>query len=534
MVEGGQSVIRIPAAATTVQMKIPVRKVVLLQEQSPGDILTLTSAVGDLKRTYPHWQIDVKSPAPAIWDNNPHLTPLDVAAPDVETYKITYDDINISGWSGIHFSDAFRHDIEKKLNLDELLDGDDEPLTVDAECQGQIVQGLVPEVIRQKCASHGIVLTDNAVVSHMGVPVRWTIYDSSTQSRLEIRHENNRLTVYNANPEKVKKWGVTKITKTGIKPELFISDDERSWWHQIHCEFFWDGPYWVINAGRKPDNELKQYHRWQEVAEIFNERFAGRIKLVQMGHPDHIHPPLAGAFDLIGKTDLRQLIRLIHWAHGTIGPLSFQFVISAAYEQPAICVAAGKEGVKWHLYPHIRHICTNGALECCRWDGCWLGGARGKCQNLVDNVPKCFRLIEPHMIVDALEMYYTGGRLEMPTDEQMATWTKDVFILEGTPERQRAFHKKLGHHRLVMASTAKDACGVLSKEQFDIVSLGGRLSEGDVDPQVAEVNSGATVAKYLAQLQTDSHVIVHGNELEEFNRIKQFLPSAEHRPGYWK
>ena len=247
------------------------RKIILRQGQSPGDIVVFTRSVGDLKECYPNYQIDIRSPAGSIWENNPRLTPLKKDDEGVETFNITYDEINQSGWNGLHFSDAFRHDLEKQL----------------------------------------------------GVPIK----------------------------------------KTGIRPELWVSDEEKKWYHQPHCEFGWDGPFWIINAGRKQDNVLKQYHRWQEVVDLFNEKLQGRVKLVQIGHKDHVHPELKGVLNLIGKTDLRQLIRLGHHAHGTVGPISFQFVMSAAFEQPAVVVAGGKEGVLWQIYPHIRYLYMNGTLE---------------------------------------------------------------------------------------------------------------------------------------------------------------------------
>jgi len=430
----------------------PGRKIILYQRQSPGDILTMSNPVGDLKRTYPDWFIDVKSPAQEVWLNNPHLTPLDENDPTVEKYDVTYDDINISGWDGLHFTDAFRYDIERKLN---------------------------------------------------------------------------------SNPAMVSKWGRVEIRKTSFRPELYISDDERSWWSQVHCEFFWDGPYWVINAGRKPDNELKQYHRWQESVAQLNEYFAGRVKIVQMGHESHIHPPLEGTFSLVGKTDIRQLIRLIYWSHGTIGPLSFQFVISGAFEQPAVCVAGGKEGVPWHLYPHMRYIYTNGALECCRWDGCWLGGMQGECKDSVDGVPHCFRLIEPHMIADGAKMYYEGGRLPMPTEEQVEEWTKDILILEDQPDRQEAFQQKLGHtHRLTILDNAKAAIKILGEKSFDVISLDHHLT--DEKPKQGQTpNTGETVAKFLAKQKPDSHIIVHCHDGFGVKLITKHLPQAEHRPGYW-
>lgn len=306
-----------------------MRKIIIKQGQSPGDILTMTRALGDLKMTYPDWQIDVRTPCPEIFENNPRLTPLRDDDPGIEIFEIEYGgvggDIHTSGWSGLHFTDAFRHDMERKMGI--------------------------------------------------------------------------------------------KIKKTGIRPEIFVSDLEKSWLNQMHCEFAWDGPFWTLNAGWKQDNELKKYHRWQEVVDILNDYWGGKVKIVQIGHADHNHPVLKNVLNLIGKTDLRQLIRLAYWAAGSMGPLSFQFVLSAALEQPAVVIAGGKEGVKWHLYPNIRHIYANGCLSCCKWDGCWLGGEKGKCKTLVEvngeEVPKCFDIIQPSMIADAVKMYYEGGVLKI-------------------------------------------------------------------------------------------------------------------------
>lgn len=306
------------------------RKVILRQGQSPGDIVVFTKAVGDLKESYPGYEIDVRSPAPEIWENNPHLTPLKEDDPEVEVFNITYDEINQSGWNGLHFSDAFRHDLEKKL----------------------------------------------------GIPIK----------------------------------------KTGNRPELWISDEEKHWFNQVHCEFGWDGPFWILNAGRKQDNELKQYHRWGKVVDLFNERFQGKVKIVQVGHKDHIHPELKGTLNLIGKTDLRQLIRLGYHSDGTVGPISFQFVMAAAFEKPSVCVAGGKEGPRWQSYNWIRFINNVGCCPKAKVDGCWLGGEKGKCPYLKDfeggQVPNCFEMIKPSHIVDAISSYYDGGRLSLPTNEE--------------------------------------------------------------------------------------------------------------------
>jgi len=301
------------------------RKIILKQTQSPGDVLTFTRALGDFKLSYPEWDIDVRTACPEIFENNPHITPLNPLDQDVETFEIGYPEIHKSGWSGKHFSDAFRIDIEKQLGI--------------------------------------------------------------------------------------------QITKTGFRPELWISDTEKSWINQVEVEFGWKGPFWILNAGQKPDNDLKYYHKWQEVVDLLNFYFDGKVKVVQIGHKDHYHPNLNGVLNMVGKTDLRQLIRLAYWSEGLIGPLSFQFVLGAALGKPGVVIAGGKEGVNWHLYPNIRHLYTNGAIDCCSWDGCWLGGGKGLCKNLVNGTPKCFNLIKPHMIADAVKMYYEGGMLTIERDE---------------------------------------------------------------------------------------------------------------------
>lgn len=300
-----------------------IRKIILKQRQSPGDILTMTRAIADLKMAHPNWLIDVRSPCPEIFYNNPFLNPLDEKDSDVEQFDVQYNDINISGWNGLHFTDAFRHDLEQQL----------------------------------------------------GVP----------------------------------------IPKTSYRPDLFISDEEKQSESLVKKLFMWDGPYWIINGGCKPDNHLKQYHRWEETAELLNEYFGDKIKLVQVGHDSHEHPKIKGALNLIGKTNLRELILTCFFAHGVLTPLSFPFVVSAALEQPCVVVAGGREGVPWHLYPHVRYLYSNGALNCCTWDGCWICGEMSKCKNLTEkNVPLCYEIIKPHMIVDAVKMYYEGGRLQFP------------------------------------------------------------------------------------------------------------------------
>lgn len=53
-----------------------MKKLILRNFQSPGDILMLTAAVRDLHVCYPgRFLTDVRTPCPDLWQHNPHLTP---------------------------------------------------------------------------------------------------------------------------------------------------------------------------------------------------------------------------------------------------------------------------------------------------------------------------------------------------------------------------------------------------------------------------------------------------------------------------
>ena len=294
------------------------RRVIISQGQSPGDVLMFTRALGDLKLTYPDWEIDVRTPCPEIFENSPRLTPISDNDENVEHVIAAYEGIHKCGWCGQHFSDAFREDLEKSLNV--------------------------------------------------------------------------------------------PITKTSLRPEIWLSDEENGWINQVEVEFGYRGKFWLIDAGHKEDAPLKQYPYYQEVMDILRVRCP--LKFVQIGHADHIHAPLDGSnvLSLVGKTDLRQLIRLAWWAEGIISPISFPMVMAAAYEAPCVVVAAATEPIRWQVYPNHRWLTMVGSMSCAAWDGCWKSKVED-CAQMVDGYPKCYRMIEPEAVADAVLSYYEGGSL---------------------------------------------------------------------------------------------------------------------------
>ena len=62
----------------------PPQRIILRSLLSPGDTVMLTAAVRDLHRRYPgRFLTDVRTSASQLWENNPYITKLDEADPDV-------------------------------------------------------------------------------------------------------------------------------------------------------------------------------------------------------------------------------------------------------------------------------------------------------------------------------------------------------------------------------------------------------------------------------------------------------------------
>lgn len=220
------------------------------------------------------------------------------------------------------------------------------------------------------------------------------------------------------------------IRPTLFKGDLHISALEKSWISQVHEITGEDTPFWIIVAGGKTDFTIKwwEFRRFQAVVDHFQDT----IRFVQVGESGHHHPPLKGVIDLRGKTDLRQLVRLVYHAAGVLCPVTLAMHLAAAVEvkggfpkhRPCVVVAGGREPPQWEAYPHHQFLHTVGALPCCDFGGCWksrsvpLGDGDEKdgkdhlCLNLVKKrLPRCMDMIRPSHVIDAIERYYAGGVL---------------------------------------------------------------------------------------------------------------------------
>ena len=95
-----------------------MRKVILRNFQSPGDLVTLTAAVRDLHKCYPkQFLTDVRTPCPALWEYNPYITKLDEKAKGVEQIECQYPLIHRSDRTPVHFLSGFIEFLNQRLGL---------------------------------------------------------------------------------------------------------------------------------------------------------------------------------------------------------------------------------------------------------------------------------------------------------------------------------------------------------------------------------------------------------------------------------
>lgn len=95
-----------------------MRKLILRNFQSPGDIVMLTAAVRDLHRCHPgEFVTDVRTACPDLWLHNPLLTPLDEQDPDVTVIDCHYPLIHRSNQEPRHFLDGFVEYLNEQLGL---------------------------------------------------------------------------------------------------------------------------------------------------------------------------------------------------------------------------------------------------------------------------------------------------------------------------------------------------------------------------------------------------------------------------------
>lgn len=320
---------------------MPANRLILRSFQSPGDTVMLTAAVRDLHAACPgRFQTDVRTTADAIWEHNPHLTPLREGEPGVQTLDMHYPLVHQSNQRPYHFIHGFAQYLEQQLDL--------------------------------------------------------------------------------------------RIPVTQFRGDIHLSPDERQA-PPPAAELGIPEHFWILVAGGKYDFTAKWWNPASFQAVV--DHFRGKIQFVQCGESGHWHPPLDGVINLVGKTDTRQFIRLMHHADGVFCPVTFAMHLAAAVPtkpgrptaRPCVVIAGGREPAHWEAYPQHQFLSTNGTLPCCADGGCW----KSRCQLVGDGDPKdqrdictspvqvssdlrvakCLDMISPAEVIERIERYYRGGVL---------------------------------------------------------------------------------------------------------------------------
>ncbi|MEK7675654.1 MAG: glycosyltransferase family 9 protein [Verrucomicrobiota bacterium] len=332
-----------------------MKKLILKNSFSPGDIVMLTAAVRDLHLGYPdQFLTDVRTSCPQLWEHNPYLTPLSDDDPAVEAIDCEYPLINRCNLAPYHCIHGFIEFLNDRLGLN--------------------------------------------------------------------------------------------IKPTVFRGDIHLSAQEKLWFSQVHELTGEDTPFWMVVTGGKFDTTVKWWaaQRYQEVI----DHFRGRMLFVQVGDPRHYHPKLDGVIDLRGKTDLRQLVRLVYHAQGVLCPVTALMHLAAAVEvkggppgsRPGVMVAGGREPVHWEAYPNHQFIHTLGALRCCDQGGCWRsrtvplgdGDERDQpehlCVDVAGELPRCMDLITAAEVIRRIELYFQGGAIGSLSPEQAATAERAVAL----------------------------------------------------------------------------------------------------------
>lgn len=220
------------------------------------------------------------------------------------------------------------------------------------------------------------------------------------------------------------KLGLPTMRASRFAGEVFLSSDERSAPNPV------SKPYWLLNAGGKQDYTAKIWpaKHAQELVDLLKDR----VTFVQVGESHHLHPKLSGVVDMVGKTTMRELVRLVHHSEGIVTGVSLLMHLAAAVPRPGdmvgappkrlrpcVVIAGGREPAHWEQYPGHQFLHTIGQLDCCAAGACWKSRAvptgdgeehdKSLCLLPRDGSPECLWSIAPRDVVRAMNIEETEG-----------------------------------------------------------------------------------------------------------------------------
>jgi ADP-heptose:LPS heptosyltransferase len=206
------------------------------------------------------------------------------------------------------------------------------------------------------------------------------------------------------------------IEFTEFKADLYLSLEERELWPGLPER------YAIIDAGYKRDFIAKYWsaHRFQEVVNATKDRIAW----VQIGSNGDVHTPLQNVINLVGQTNLRQLIRVFYRSSLVLTPVSLPMHLAPAVPtvdgkpRPCVVLMGRREQRVWESYSNHTCLGTDGILQCGEplGGGCWrnktvkVDNDRSLCRmpmkdEVGADLPECLARISVNDVVKAVELY---------------------------------------------------------------------------------------------------------------------------------
>lgn len=218
-----------------------------------------------------------------------------------------------------------------------------------------------------------------------------------------------------------------RIDVTQFRGDIHLSAAEKA--QPSLVERLAKGPYAVVMAGGKLDNSAKWWNPASYQAVV--DHFRGRLTFIQCGESHQWHPPLRDTPSLVGKTSIRDFLRVIYRAELVVCPITFAMHAAAAVPRPperegvrpCVVIAGGREPPHFVQYPGHQFFSTLGQLPCCARQACWANHAQSGLNGPVDckrplkvledlSIPECMARITPEMVIASIEAWISGGMIE--------------------------------------------------------------------------------------------------------------------------
>lgn len=151
--------------------------------------------------------------------------------------------------------------------------------------------------------------------------------------------------------------GIEQVPFSVNTPVVYLTEDEKLSGLAL-------SGWWLVNANHQTCSISKNYPHWVEVAEGMHEM---GLKFAQVGGKEKrdITVDLPHAFDVRGRTSLRQWLAMIYWCKGIVTPPSGIMNAGAIWGKPMVVLAGARENVKVTDYPTARYVTTDCQYRYC-------------------------------------------------------------------------------------------------------------------------------------------------------------------------